>query len=152
MVTPAGITLLKVNSRNTRTWCEICSKLTIQMSERRQWHCSNVFIQFVIFNPLSYCFEGTIGFDVKTSFASRPESRLIRWYNKRILIKVYSVPWDFSWIENYKLYCWLWTDSHLLLVLLNFEQVNDCYIIIMIIIMMTITIMKILTELTSQWI
>ena len=40
------------------------------------------YIQFEIFNPLSYCFEGTIGFDVKASFASRPESRLIRWYNE----------------------------------------------------------------------
>ena len=26
---PAGIYLLKVNNRNTRTRCEICSKLTI---------------------------------------------------------------------------------------------------------------------------
>ena len=34
--------------------------------------------QFVIFNPLSYCFEETIEFDVKASFASRPVSRLIR--------------------------------------------------------------------------
>ena len=34
--------------------------------------------QFVIFNRLSCCFEETIGFDVKTSFASRPKSRLIR--------------------------------------------------------------------------
>ena len=37
---------------------------------------------FVIFKPLSYCFEETIGFDVKASFACRPVSRLIRWYNK----------------------------------------------------------------------
>ena len=36
------------------------------------------FYQFVIFKPLSYCFEERIGFDVKASFASRPESRLIR--------------------------------------------------------------------------
>ena len=28
--------------------------------------------QFVIFNPLSYCFEEIVGFDVKASFASRP--------------------------------------------------------------------------------
>ena len=34
--------------------------------------------QFVIFKPLSYCFEETIGFDVRTSFAGRPLSRLIR--------------------------------------------------------------------------
>ena len=38
--------------------------------------------QSVIFKPLSYCFEETIGFDVKASFASRPVLRLIRWYNK----------------------------------------------------------------------
>ena len=34
--------------------------------------------QFVVLKPLSYCFEETIGFDVKASFASRPVSRLIR--------------------------------------------------------------------------
>ena len=33
---PAGIYLLKVNKRNTRTRCETCSKLTIRISERRQ--------------------------------------------------------------------------------------------------------------------
>ena len=30
--------------------------------------------QFVIFNLLSYCFEEIIGFDVNSSFASRPVS------------------------------------------------------------------------------
>ena len=38
--------------------------------------------QFVIFKSISYCFEETIEFDVKASFASRPVSRLIRWYIK----------------------------------------------------------------------
>ena len=28
---PAGIYLLKVNNRNTRTSCEVCSKLTIKI-------------------------------------------------------------------------------------------------------------------------
>ena len=38
----------------------------------------NIFnTQFVIFRLLSYCFQETIGFDVKVSFASRPLSRLI---------------------------------------------------------------------------
>ena len=32
---PAGIYLLKVNNRNTRTRCEICSKLAIKTPERR---------------------------------------------------------------------------------------------------------------------
>ena len=29
--------LIKVNNRNNRTRCEICSKLTIKTAERRQW-------------------------------------------------------------------------------------------------------------------
>ena len=41
---PAGIYLLNVNNRNTRTRCEICSKLTIKTPERRQWRRSGVFI------------------------------------------------------------------------------------------------------------
>ena len=41
---PAGIYLFKVNNRNTRTRCEICSRLTIKTPERRHWHRSGVFI------------------------------------------------------------------------------------------------------------
>ena len=41
--------------------------------------------QCVIFKPLSYCFEETIGFDVKASFTSRPVSRLISWYNNQVI-------------------------------------------------------------------
>ena len=41
--------------------------------------------QSVIFKPLSYCFEETIGFDVKASFTSRPVSRLISWYNNQVI-------------------------------------------------------------------
>ena len=40
----AGIYLFKVNNRNTRTRCEICSKLTINIPERRQLRRSGVFI------------------------------------------------------------------------------------------------------------
>ena len=38
------IDLLQVNDRNTKTRCEICSKLTIATLERRQWRRSDVFI------------------------------------------------------------------------------------------------------------
>ena len=38
--------------------------------------------QFVIFKQLIYYFKETIGFDVRASFASRPESRLMRWHYK----------------------------------------------------------------------
>ena len=41
---PAGIYLFKVNNRNTRTRCGMCSKLTIKTSERRHWRRSGVFI------------------------------------------------------------------------------------------------------------
>ena len=34
---PADIYMLEVNSRNTRKRCEICSKLTAKIPERRQW-------------------------------------------------------------------------------------------------------------------
>ena len=34
-ILPTGIYLFKVNNKNTRTRCEICSKLTIKTPERR---------------------------------------------------------------------------------------------------------------------
>ena len=40
----AGIYLLKVNNRNTRTRCEICSKSAIKTPKRRHWRRSGVFI------------------------------------------------------------------------------------------------------------
>ena len=43
-IVPVGIYLLKVNDRNTRTRCEICSKLTIKTPVRRQWRLSGAFI------------------------------------------------------------------------------------------------------------
>ena len=36
--------MFKVNNRNTRARCEICSKLTIKTPERRHWHRSAIFI------------------------------------------------------------------------------------------------------------
>ena len=40
----AGIYLLIVNKRNTRTRCEICSKLTIKIPERRHLCRFGIFI------------------------------------------------------------------------------------------------------------
>ena len=37
IVNPSGNYVFKVYNRNTRTRCEICSKLTIKTAERRQW-------------------------------------------------------------------------------------------------------------------
>ena len=41
---PAGNYMFKVNNRNTRTDCEICSKLTVKAPERSYWRRSGVFI------------------------------------------------------------------------------------------------------------
>ena len=41
---PAGIYPLKVNNRNTRTKCKICSKLTIKTPEQRHWRRSGDFV------------------------------------------------------------------------------------------------------------
>ena len=41
---PTGNYMIEVNNRNTRTRCEICSRLTIQTPEQRHWHRSGVFI------------------------------------------------------------------------------------------------------------
>ena len=46
---PAGNYMFKVNNRNTRTRCDICSKLKIKTPERRQ---AGVFI--VNFEHISY--------------------------------------------------------------------------------------------------
>ena len=41
---PAGNYMFKVNNRNTTARCDICSKLTINIPERRQWRHSGIFI------------------------------------------------------------------------------------------------------------
>ena len=41
---PVSNCIFKVNNRDTRTKCEICSKLTIKTPERRYWRRSGVFI------------------------------------------------------------------------------------------------------------
>ena len=51
---PAGIYLLKVSNRNTKTRCEICSKLIRKTSEQCQWSCSCVFI--INYDHISHLF------------------------------------------------------------------------------------------------
>ena len=44
---PAGIYMFKVDKRNTRTRCEICSNLTIKIPERRHWRAPIVSLEQV---------------------------------------------------------------------------------------------------------
>ena len=49
---PTGIYLFKVNKRNTRRMCKICSKLTMKTPERYYWRRSGIFI--ASFEPISF--------------------------------------------------------------------------------------------------
>ena len=49
---PVAIYMFKFNSRNTRTRCKICSKLTVKTPERRQAHIS-LFDVLTYFTPCS---------------------------------------------------------------------------------------------------
>ena len=57
-------------------FCLMHTKLEMENVERKNRNFLSY--QFVIFKPLNYCFEETIGFDVKASFTSRPVLRLTR--------------------------------------------------------------------------
>ena len=60
--------------------------------------------QYVVFKSLTYCWEETIGSDVKTFCkASSVASHQTRWCYKRILREGCLVSRGFSWIEHYKL-------------------------------------------------
>ena len=51
LATPVDICLLKVDNRNTRTMCEICSKLTIKTPERlfvNFEHISHLVLVFLL--------------------------------------------------------------------------------------------------------
>ena len=47
-IMPAGMYMSKVNKRNTRTRCEICSKLIIKTKERRHWHIGVVLVSLLL--------------------------------------------------------------------------------------------------------
>ena len=76
-----SIYLLKVNNRNIRKRCEICSKLTIKTLERRQWRCSGVFIvNLNIFHILS-----------RVSIVDRWTSKCLLWYFSEAAVPRYSI-------------------------------------------------------------
>ena len=49
---PADIYLLKVNNRNTRTRCEICSNLKVKTPERRHWRFGVFIVTLNVFHTL----------------------------------------------------------------------------------------------------
>ena len=79
---PSGIYLFKVNIGNTRTMCEIYSKLTIKMSERRQL----VSLPFTLirFHALSWCFHCWT-----SQIYSAHQTRRIWNWRKRIPLRIF---------------------------------------------------------------
>ena len=59
-----------------RSMVVLCLKMEMISQAYIMVNCLKHY-EFVIFKPLSHCFEETIGFGVKASFISRPTSRLI---------------------------------------------------------------------------
>ena len=79
-------------------WMHLSNKLVGKDENLNFCNNAMMLMQFVIFKPLKYRFEETIGFDIKTSFASLAVLHFIRQYNKIIFILGYSVLQNFSWI------------------------------------------------------
>ena len=68
---PVGIYMFKVNNRNTRARCVICSKLTTKTPEqcqRRQWRIAQNYVETVSFRKIS-----TPGNQVKLQY-------FLQWY------------------------------------------------------------------------
>ena len=83
---PAGIYLLKVNNRNTRTRCGICSKLTIKIPERRHSSVSIVNFEHVIAGSV-------VG---SRELKSHPSFKNCEWYH------IESVSWHLVGIAGLK--------------------------------------------------
>ena len=57
IINPAGNYMFKVNNRNTRTRCEICSKLTIKTPERRNYMLKIYTFIMNFNNVTSFCYK-----------------------------------------------------------------------------------------------
>ena len=89
---PASIYQLKVNNRNTRTGCEICSKLTIKT---RQWRRSGVCI--INFEHISLLVPLFLLLPFNMKFPTGP-SHANRW---SINWKMSKIPrGDFTWVKT----------------------------------------------------
>ena len=82
---PAGNYLFKANNRITKTRCEICSKLTIKILERRHWRRSGVFI--VNFKHILHLVVPLFGFKyVNERFASNVAVKILENTNKQNMV------------------------------------------------------------------
>ena len=84
---PAGTYMFKVNNRNPRTKCKICSKLTIKTPERRHWR--RIYLTLNIFPTLFSCFYG-----ITTGISSHTQR-----FANLILLQLWSSQWNI-WVSD----------------------------------------------------
>ena len=84
----AGIYLLKVSNKNTRIRCEICSKLTIKIPERRQWRYSGIFTESFVMSGSKINHIKTGIRKVDHSFTSDPFTKLSSRYTHSYIKKL----------------------------------------------------------------
>ena len=97
-VFPASIYLFRVNNRNNRRRCKICSKLTIKTLERRQWHHCGIFI-VTYFSP--FC---TIAISIITLYSSFFQYSAVVILQYREIFK-----WHKTVVQNlFKNICFQW--------------------------------------------
>ena len=84
--------MFKVNNKNTRIRCEICSKLTTKTPERCQWGRSGVFI--VNFEHISQLAVSIVNFEqVNANWVATKTFQSYKKYNLK-------VPENFHFNEN----------------------------------------------------
>ena len=88
-----AVFLLKANNRNTRTRCEICSKLAINTPERRQWRRCGILI--VNFDNISHHVLLFLSLTLK-SYAGW----YIGWMRKNIKSNIHFICFDHPFYQD----------------------------------------------------
>ena len=105
--TQPAFTCSKVNNKNTRTMCKICSKFTIKTPKQRYWHHSGIFI--VNYEPISHNCSGVyiVDFDqVNSGWGRGPHQYLDGWSFDRLQCGM-----ETKLVPNFLVVSDLWTDE-----------------------------------------
>ena len=97
----------KVNKRNSRKRCEICSKLTIKASERRQWlrcgifalnfqHISHFFLMFMLLTLNKLMLAGKVTVFVNQYMKTSSKTQWITFFCFRYWSVICIQNWHFS--------------------------------------------------------
>ena len=131
---PAANYMFKVNHGNTRRRCEICSKLTIKTSERRQWGGSGAFIfnfehishLVLVFLLLTLSRQMPAGLRI---FQANIHLFKVSNRNTRKRCKTHWKDTRTTLLKSFRCLCNLWTFSKPFssVSVVDFEQVNTCW-------------------------